>query len=546
MSEQLKLNQQDAITGYQLHEAVSGYDFEEQASGLLLAESIRYDHNTHPNPMNVNTSNANTARDEPHQKTHGLVTTEHQVGNKTILLAQPYLYNEATPAPTPAPEPKPDPAPAPKPAPSPEPAEAPKPAPASTPNNDPAKKNPEQIKDGTGLNVGYAEKALHGHDSMLHNDELKVYGVFDGVGRGGGDPKAASQAAANGIEKAFAQHNGEFKTVSEAVDAMEIAFKAGRAEVAANGEDGKTTAAVVKIVSINGESYAILGNAGDGRIYYQPAGKDVVSLTEDQGSGSTLFNSFGATSPSQPDDFVAIKLEKGDRLMICTDGITGDYLLDRPDDKDMSRAMAMDDPQLSAKEFIKISKKSDDKSVIVIDFDKISGAAPQPKATPAPKPRPQTQSDPPTTPLNRPAPSPRSATDPSTLPHQTVTPATDPRTSKNKLKSRLGGKWSKRLAYYATKSATEVAMMPYKLFRSKDKGGYNASPLKRVGIVMIGTVGALALLNVFGPDHINSSGVTETVTTPNDSPVGSGSSSLTEKMTPAEIAEAVADQEAGR
>ena len=83
------------------------------------------------------------------------------------------------------------------------------------------------------------------------------------------------------------------------------------------GMDGLTTivAAVVK------NNYAFVQHAGDSRAYLITA-KRVKQLTEDHGKGNFLYNSLGSrTKPPEIAQHVPIKLEKGNSLVLCTDGV---------------------------------------------------------------------------------------------------------------------------------------------------------------------------------------------------------------------------------
>jgi serine/threonine protein phosphatase PrpC len=62
-----------------------------------------------------------------------------------------------------------------------------------------------------------------------------------------------------------------------------------------------------------------------------------------------------------------IKLQAGDEIIICSDGITGDFPQDVLDDNEIIRAMqSSTDPQETARALVRISRKKDDKAVLVL------------------------------------------------------------------------------------------------------------------------------------------------------------------------------------
>jgi serine/threonine protein phosphatase PrpC len=77
---------------------------------------------------------------------------------------------------------------------------------------------------------------------------------------------------------------------------------------------------------------------------------------------------FGSGYKGTYDEFSTLEVSSGDRLMLCSDGITGDWDEQRIEPQIFARAFGQPTAAASAADFMAASKKSDDKSVIVIDI----------------------------------------------------------------------------------------------------------------------------------------------------------------------------------
>ncbi len=547
--------------------ATSMQPFEEQVARLNEAASAGYTpyykeelkrYNDYINPPPF--------AQEPieHEKKHGLIEKEHTINGRKFWISQEYTSDDidttvtpvvpAAPAPTPQPKPAPAPNPiqAPKPAPVPAtvkpikmtpvppPTAAPKPKPTPAPAAPAPKpihniiRSPE-INDGLDIDVASAEKAKYGQDSILVNKNLRLFGVFDGCGDGGGNPKAASQAAKEAIDMHFETEYGdrEFTSISEAITAMENAFVAARTAVSEYGEDGLTTASVLKLIVVDGETYAIYGHAGDSRIYHDIQGSPrSTQITRDQGFANKIHNALGADNPAVGDVFSHFLVKESDRLMICTDGITGDGVADSLTPEEMYEAMKgdADTTQDVADRFIKISKKEDDKSVIIIDLDVAPGKAPMAKPSLVP--------DPPTKPTTVVPPKPTTApSDPDiddlddeepTLPHDPVTPKDTPEAKARKRKSAREYAKQRMAAMFRKDKKKDDAADPVDPKHRKRQKRYART---------LGTVTALvAVVAIAGGMSQNTGDKTQLVDQNQPiKPVGTGNTAGVVNMTDAEI-----------
>lgn len=213
-------------------------------------------------------------------------------------------------------------------------------------------------------------------DTLLINAERKLAGVFDGAGGGGGVDAGlkASRKAAEAVNATWEAEEATVRSKEDALDVMKLAFAEARKQITDDPEnDGYTTGIVGKIMQFEGKDYLIYGNAGDSRmVIYNPDTQEITQ-TEDQGVGSHLFNSIGndGEGHSMPDTYDAIELPKNARIAFLSDGITGDRkeeLLSKEDIRKIFQDNEGATQEELAQAFVAASKKTDDKTVVIMDF----------------------------------------------------------------------------------------------------------------------------------------------------------------------------------
>lgn len=210
--------------------------------------------------------------------------------------------------------------------------------------------------------MGLATRPLHDQDRFLIELNLGLFGVFDGVGEFARSGEAAQLAAEVIADVCRA---GVLSPATAMVTGCERAETLIRQRAL-----GATTATLAWVVGTKLRYVSV----GDSRLYHQPAGSpSLVQVTIDEGEGNILFNALGE-GPDRRGAAVApqrgtVPLCSGDKLLLVTDGITGDFPPDLLTPCELASATNGDDPQRAADRLVEIARKRDDRTALAIFLD---------------------------------------------------------------------------------------------------------------------------------------------------------------------------------
>lgn len=212
------------------------------------------------------------------------------------------------------------------------------------------------------LSAGGAERRLHGDDRMLLEVRSGLFGVFDGVGS---IPKSdlAADLAVRTVKGECEPRPPGLEALARALEGADRAIRERRL--------GCTTATVAWVDGDRAHWISV----GDSRLYLIRGGT-ARQVSRDQGEGNRVDNVLGAP-PSIAGGLTGQRGElailSGDRLLLVTDGITGDYPPDLLAPSELAEAVAGLDPQTAAERLTAVARKRDDRSAIVVDIDGEAG-----------------------------------------------------------------------------------------------------------------------------------------------------------------------------
>ncbi|MGH7611632.1 MAG: PP2C family protein-serine/threonine phosphatase [Candidatus Dormibacteria bacterium] len=200
--------------------------------------------------------------------------------------------------------------------------------------------------------AGSAELSLHGQDRILCDPELGLFGVFDGVGEFSRSGEAAELASRLLWEACHALDG-------EPLEQLRSGCQHAHQEIM-RLRLGATTVTACRVVGRRLHYVSV----GDSRLYLVRAGRGT-QVTVDEGEGNWLDNAAGFPG-SELRQTGQLQLQPGDRLVLVTDGVTGDFTPDLITEQEIAEAVAGTDPRESAERLIAIARKRDDRSAVVV------------------------------------------------------------------------------------------------------------------------------------------------------------------------------------
>lgn len=208
-------------------------------------------------------------------------------------------------------------------------------------------------------------------DRIFQFKETGVYSVIDGMGGYRGGAKAAEIAS-----KTCLEYISRSTTVTESKKKLVSAIENANRDINhLSGIDPERyggMGAVLTFTQIveqeDGKHFA-WASVGDTRVYVKH-GKSIKQLTTDECIGSGATNCVGVNGAFKGvKDFNigSIKLESGMRILLCSDGIVGDYPWQALTDQEISAALEINNPDEALKALFRKSRKNDDTTGLIID-----------------------------------------------------------------------------------------------------------------------------------------------------------------------------------
>ena len=202
-------------------------------------------------------------------------------------------------------------------------------------------------------------------DSYYINKESGVFAVFDGVG-GSEYGMAASRTCRDIMPSRNINNINDILSTLVAIN-DNVRYACGNSD--SIHPRGATTATIVKL----SEDHRTLSCAsiGDSRAYLIRNGKAEL-LTKDDGEGNKIFKyigdpAFKDISKVSKENVITRSVLPGDRILLCTDGITGDKAPELMSNETIANIVTMSTPEDAAKRLTQFASKIDDRTAIVIE-----------------------------------------------------------------------------------------------------------------------------------------------------------------------------------
>ncbi len=205
------------------------------------------------------------------------------------------------------------------------------------------------MKIGTLNKPHYDEK---GFDAWIADDTHRLFGIFDGMGTSEG-ARSSSLLVATRFDK--------LKSTGPDAFALGAEIDLCSRSIAMHFPHDGTTAVVVRVDSENQLHYA---SVGDSRLYVMKDGR-VKQITADEGVGNRLMNYCGPYTHGCV-QLGMLEDDQWDSFMLCSDGITGDWKDQLLSDEQIELVLREYEPQDACQKLYQLSKKDDDKTVIVV------------------------------------------------------------------------------------------------------------------------------------------------------------------------------------
>ena len=211
-----------------------------------------------------------------------------------------------------------------------------------------------------------SEQPSKNEDSLISLPNSGVFGVFDGVGGEVGGREASRTAARVLERKSSAMSKIKQTTSEDVVEWMRRYFSETR-NTLDKSTRGDTTGVVARLyINETGDPMICIGHLGDSRAYIVDKNGWASRLTNDHGYKNVIYKAMGETDSTRA-DIVIVPFAEGDRLVLVTDGVTGDRYPDLMSTDAVGRIVhSSSSPKKAAEQLVKASTKLDDTTAIVI------------------------------------------------------------------------------------------------------------------------------------------------------------------------------------
>jgi serine/threonine protein phosphatase PrpC len=218
------------------------------------------------------------------------------------------------------------------------------------------------------IEVGLSKQLLKGQDVALTNNDLYIYGVFDGIGTDENSLESAliaSQSVQASVER------NEDRSVQNSPNMLVNAVNEAHQEIVIESRFrpmGTTTASIVKLTKNQNKLFLAWVSIGDSRVYVRNINNPLMMLSRDESSGIYIDNCIGNEKHFHGVSQEGLmEITGGSEIVIVSDGVIGSTESESLKLGDLDNALkSSKTAQEAADELIKISKKADDKTAIVI------------------------------------------------------------------------------------------------------------------------------------------------------------------------------------
>lgn len=226
-------------------------------------------------------------------------------------------------------------------------------------------------------------------DTSFCDFERGVFSVFDGAGarlNAGKAANVAKETLAKFLENEENKENEKVEKIEDISNLWTVISKINQ-EVMLQAEGGQTTGVIAKL---NGDKM-LFASVGDSRLYLEHGG-EVKQITKDDAVTDEMLDraeihdererknyrdhgiskALGMLYGDRPSrgNLGEISVEKGDRIVLCSDGVTGDILEDQMSNEEISKILAeFSRDEDAAENLVRKSKKIDDRTAIVVTIE---------------------------------------------------------------------------------------------------------------------------------------------------------------------------------